>query len=294
MKKIIVSLLAATVLAGFSSCSDDDKTVPSVMIDQNTVTSVAKPGEVVFHWTRPTNPDYYYIKVKFYDPARGVIVKNASAYADSIAIDGLYAKYGKIDFQFSGVSRDGGETTPFTVSAQAGAVPATVKDAGLGEAIAMTGNGDVWTDSHEVSEGPLSNLFDGKTSTIFHMLWSSPSPFPHYLVLDLKKEVSGVMFHYICRNHNNKDNPKQITVFGSNGFNQSLDALGSATELTVLSDLPGTKGTSYESPHIVSVTPFRYLWLRIDSSTSGSDWVALSELSVTEVLTTISDPENEK
>lgn len=139
MKKIIVSLLAATVLAGFSSCSDDDKTVPSVMIDQNTVTSVAKPGEVVFHWTKPTNPDYYYIKVKFNDPARG----------------------------------------------------------------------------------------------------------------------------------------------------------GSATKLSVLSELPGTKGASYESPHMVSVTPFRYLWLRIDSSTSGSDWVALSELSVTEVLTTISDPENE-
>lgn len=293
MKKIIVSLLAATVLAGFSSCSDDDKTVPSVMIDQNTVTSVAKPGEIVFHWTKPTNPDYYYIKVKYNDPAKGVVVKNASSYADSLVIDGLYAKYGKIDFQFSGVSRDGGETTPFTVSAQAGAVPATVKDAGLGEAITLIGN-DLWTDDQESSEGPIKNLVDGNNNSYFHMSWSSPSPFPHYIVVDLKKEVSGVMFHYICRNHNNKDNPKQITVFGSNEFNQSLDALGSATELTVLSDLPGTKGASYESPHIVSVTPFRYLWLRIDSSTSGSDWVALSELSVTEVLTTISDPENEK
>ena len=67
----------------------------------------------------------------------------------------------------------------------------------------------------------------------------------------------------------------------------------SATQLTVLSGLPDSKAASYESPHIISATPFRYLWLRVDSSTSGSNWVALAELSVTEVLTVISDPEKE-
>ena len=126
------------------------------------------------------------------------------------------------------------------------------------------------------------------------MAWSAPSPFPHYIVVDLKKEVTGVTFTYICRNNNNHDNPKQITVFGSMAFDKSTNELSNAIQLTVLSNLSNAKAATVESPHIISATPFRYLWLRIDSSTSGSNWVALAELSVTEVKTIISDPENEK
>lgn len=293
MKKTIYSLLAVALLAGFSSCSSDDKTVPSSIIDQTTITSTARPGEVVFHWTKPSHPDYYYVKVKYNDPKKGEVVKNASSYADSIVIDGLYAKYGRLDYQFSFVSNDGGETAPFTVSTQAGAVLPTVKDAGLGDAITLTAD-DLWTDDQETSEGPIRNLVDGKNNSFFHMSWSSPSPFPHYIVVDLKKEVTGVMFSYVCRNNNNKDNPKQITVLGSSEFNKSTDALSKAFQLNVLTGLPGDKAASYDSPHIVSAEPFRYLWLRIDSSTSGSQWIALAELSVKEVKTTIYDPENEK
>ena len=292
MKKIIYSLLAASLLAGLTACSDDDKTVPGSIFDQSSVTSVAKPGEVVFHWTKPTDPDYYYVKVKYDDPQRGEVVKNASAYADSIVIDGLYAKYGALKYQFSFVSRDGGETAPFTVSAQAGAVAPTVKDAGLGDAITLTGD-DLWTDDQESSEGPIKNLVDGNTSTYFHMSWSDPSPFPHYIVVDLKKEVYGVTFSYICRNQANKDNPKQIAAFGSEEFGQSTSDLAKAFQLEVMSGLPSDQAASYESPHIISSKPFRYLWLRIDSSTSGSNWIALAELSVTEVKTSVYDPENE-
>jgi hypothetical protein len=290
-RNFIIGLVAASVIAGFTACSDD-ATVPSTMIDQSTVTSVSKPGEVVFHWTTPENPDYYYIKVKYNDPVKGEVVKTASAYADSIVIDGLYAKYGTLDYQFSAVSRDGGETSSFTVSAQAGPVAPSVVDNGTGEMIALTGD-DLWTDDQEASEGPIKDLVDGDNNTYFHMAWNNSTPFPHYIVVDLKKEVNGVTFSYVCRNNDNKDNPKQITVFGSTEFDQSTDALPSATQLTVLSGLPDSKAASYESPHIISATPFRYLWLRVDSSTSGSNWVALAELSVTEVLTVISDPEKE-
>ena len=292
MKKIIYSLLAVFLFAGLTACSNDDKTVPSSVFDQSSVTSVAKPGEVVFHWTKPTDPDYYYVKVKYDDPQKGVVVKNASAYADSIVIDGLYAKYGALNYQFSFVSHDGGETAPFTVSAQAGAVTPTVKDAGLGDAITLTGD-DLWTDNQENSEGPIKNLVDGNTSTYFHMSWSDPSPFPHYIVVDLKKEVYGVTFSYICRNQANKDNPKQITAFGSEEFSQSTSDLAKAFQLEVMSGLPSDQAASYESPHIINSKPFRYLWLRIDSSTSGSNWIALAELSVTEVKTSVYDPENE-
>lgn len=289
MKNIFKGFAVAALLVSFTACSDDS-TVPSQMIDASTVTTVSKPGEVVFHWAKVTDPDYYYIKVKYNDPAKGEVMKTASAYADSLVIDGLFAKYGKIDFHISGVSRDGGETTPFTVTAQAGAVPATVKD--MGTDFTLSGD-DLWTDDQEESEGPIKDLVDGNTSTYFHMKWNGPTPFPHYIVVDLKKEIKNVRFSYVCRNNANKDNPKQITVFGSTEFNKSVDDLSKATELTVLSGLPTTQAASYTSPDITSATAFRYLWLRIDASTSGSQWIALAELTVREVNTVVYDPENE-
>lgn len=290
MKKTLTNiLLAVAMVCGVASCSDDDVTVPKNNIDQTTVTYKTRPGEVIFHWTKPENPDYYYIKVQFNDPKKGTRIVNASAYADSLVIDGLYAKYGDLDYTFTAVSRDGGETSPFTVKAQAGAVLPSVSDTGLGDAFNLTVD-QLWTDDQETSEGPIKNLVDGNANTFFHMSWSNPSPFPHYIRVNLKKKVWGVQFGYVCRNNNNKDNPKQITVLASN-----TDNLADAWTLETLTGLPTDKAASYDSPHIVSQTgDFQYLWLRIDSSTSGSNWIALSILTVNEVNTKVVDPEHDE
>ena len=60
-------MLAAVALVGtMAACSDDDKTVPAVNIEEQTVTIDSnQPGKVVFHWTTPENADYYYIKVAY-------------------------------------------------------------------------------------------------------------------------------------------------------------------------------------------------------------------------------------
>ena len=289
MKKTLIKMLMAVALiGGMASCSDDDVTVPKNTIDQATITYNTRPGSVIFHWTKPENPDYYYIKVKFNDPKKGERIVNASAYADSLEIDGLYAKYGNLDYTFTAVSRDGGESAPFTVQAKAGAVLPSISDAGLGTAFDLTAE-QLWTDDQETSEGPIANLVDGNANTFFHMSWSNPSPFPHYIRVELKEQVWGVQFGYVCRNNNNKDNPKQITVLASN-----TEDLAEAWTISTLSDLPSDKAASYDSPHLISQTSdFRYLWLRIDSSTSGSNWVALSILTVNRVKTTVNDPENE-
>ena len=114
-------LMAVALVGTVASCSDDDNTTPRVNIEESTVTVDSKqPGKVVFHWTTPENADFYYIKVEYDDPVKGHRVLNASTYADSIMIDGLYAKYGELAYSFTAVSEDGGEKALFTKTAKAG------------------------------------------------------------------------------------------------------------------------------------------------------------------------------
>lgn len=296
IKHIIPIALVVFALTGvMSSCSDDNGPAPTA-IDGTSITSKSEPGKVILKWPQAADStSYYYVKVTYNVPGVGECMKTASVYSDSIVIDGLYQKYGNINFNITTVSKGGAESAPVTVSAQAGRVPASITDAGTGETFKLTGS-DLWTDSQESSEGPIADLVDGNTATYFHMSWSAPTPFPHYIVIDLKRDdVRGVTFTYTGRNNANGDNPGQITVFGSKEFNQSLNDLSKATQFAQLTGLPGTRAAVYTSPHLINKEDtFRYLWLRIDNATSGANWVALAELSVTEVLTKISDPEAEE
>lgn len=295
LKYIYAAGLAALTLITAASCTDDDKGPAPTAIASTSVTTKAIEGGVVLKWTVPTDANYYYVKVKYNVPGKGECTRLASVYSDSLLVDGLYEKYGKIDFTVSTVTKQGAESTPFIVSAQAGRVPASITDAGEGKKFTLTGD-DLWTDDQETSEGPIADLVDGDASTYFHMSWGNPTPFPHYIVVDLKRDdVRGITFSYICRNNANGDNPSQITVLGSKEFNKSTDDVSKATVISTLTGLPGTRAASYTSAHLIDKNgTFRYLWLRIDGATSGSDWIALAELTVTEVLTKVSDPESEQ
>lgn len=294
MKKTIIKMLMAVALVGtVASCSDDDKTTPRVNIDESTVTVDSKqPGKVVFHWTTPENADFYYIKVAYDDPVKGHRVLNASTYADSIMIDGLYAKYGDLTYTFTAVSRDGGEKALFTKTATAGYVPAVIKDFEVG-AIDLTA-AQLWTDDQESSEGPIANLVDGNNGTYFHMSWSAPSPWPHYIRVDLGKKVKGVSFWYKGRNNANNDNPKRMTIFASNNAGDTPTA-ANAWEIGKLGSdvLPSGTAPEFTSEGLFSEEEFQYLWLQINEAYSGSNWIALAELSVKEMTRSKYDPENE-
>lgn len=294
MKKTIIKVLMAVALVGtVASCSDDDKTTPRVNIDESTVTVDSKqPGKVVFHWTTPENADFYYIKVAYDDPVKGHRVLNASTYADSIMIDGLYAKYGDLTYTFTAVSRDGGEKALFTKTATAGKVPAVIKDFEVG-AIDLTA-AQLWTDDQESSEGPIANLVDGNNATYFHMSWSAPSAWPHYIRVDLGKKVKGVSFWYKGRNNNNNDNPKKMTILVSNNAGDT-PAAAQAWEVGKLGSdvLPSGKVAEFTSPGFFSDQEFQYLWLQIEDAYSGSKWIAMAELSIKEMTRSIYDPENE-
>ena len=62
--------------------------------------------------------------------------------------------------------------------------------------------------------------------------------------------------------------------------------------MATFASLPGDKKAVYESARTIkSDTPFRYVWFKIKSSTSNSNWVAMAEWQVFKVREKVFDPE---
>ena len=116
----------------------------------------------------------------------------------------------------------------------------------------------------------------------------------HYIRVDLGKKVKGVSFWYKGRDNGNNDNPKKMTILASNNVGDNPDAAG-AWEIGKLGSdvLPSGRAPEYTSPGLFSETEFQYLWLKIEEAYSGSNWIAMAELTVKEMTRSIYDPENE-
>ena len=112
-------------------------------------------------------------------------------------------------------------------------------------------------------------------------------------MVDLGEEnaLSTFLFSYVCRDNNNKDNPKEMDILGSNTFDGKNYDESQTTLLASLSNLPNTKAASYESDIIKAGASYRYLWFKVKSSTSGSNWIALAELGLSKVIVKTYDPE---
>ncbi len=289
--RYIGSTLAAVILMFCgTSCSEDEDGYP-IGIDYTTITTIPGPGQVTIKWTIPDEVDYYYVEVD-YDTPEGHYMKTASVYSDSLVADNLLARYGEIVFTVCTVKRDGSKSASYTVSATAEAAEATIEVTGYTQlSIAAA-----YTDAQESTEGPIENLIDGDTSNFFHMSWSSPTPFPHYIVLDLGKEVSNFRFNYVTRNNTNNDNPATMNVYGSNTFDEVYDPTGEgATLIDELDDsvLPSGAAVSYTSGNYILDESYRYLWFEVLSSWSGDNWIALAEMTIYELTVEIDDPEAE-
>ena len=278
-------LLAFTI----SACSEDS--TPPTSLDESTLTTESGPGSVTIHWDIPEAADYHYVRVNYSTPDDGACMKTASIYSDSVLIDNLLARYGTIDFAVCTVSRDGTEGNTYHISAQAEPAEKTIEIVGE-NAITLSADG-LYTDDQESSEGPIANLIDGDASTYFHMSWSAPTPFPHYIVVDAGKEISSFKFAYTTRNNSNNDNPKTMNVYGSQDFDGTFEPTGNGAKLIAeLDDSQLPSGvTSYTSDNYITEGSYHYIWFEVTSSYSGSNWIALAELSITELETEIYDPE---
>lgn len=127
------------------------------------------------------------------------------------------------------------------------------------------------------------------------MSWTAPKPFPHYIVFDLGAPHKALQFRYVCRNGGGCDNPKAIDVLVSDAFTESATTYANETgtrKLASFTNLPNTLHATYETNRTIkSETPFRYVWFKINGSTSNQQWVALAEWQVFKVREKVIDPE---
>lgn len=292
IKKAINAVLATVFVLSMSiACSEEQGYVP-VSLDSATLSYEAGPGTVTLFWNIPDDADYYYVRVNYTTP-EGDCMRSASIYADSLKVDNLLNAYGPITFTLTTVSKDGTEgDTSCTITAQADPVERT--EVLTTTALTLSSDG-LWTDAQEPSEGPIANLIDGDATTFFHMNWSSPVAFPHYIIVDLGKEVTNIMFSYTCRNNANCNNPKEMELYATTSFDgKTFDETSFDAELLgSLSDLPAGQAASYTSGQYEASTPFRYLWFKVLSEVNGNKYIALAELSVSEWSMEVEDPEQE-
>jgi hypothetical protein len=302
MKKILLYTMAGLLGTGaFMACSDEDKGFAPTPIDPTTFTAEARTGGVKLSWKTPEGANYKYVKVTYtlrdtvlheLPPEGKACMRMASVYSDTILIDDLYKRYGVIDFELRPMTAKGYEGESHIVKGQSNPVPPIVKVVGDPIKLALT-VGQLKADNPDSSEGSFANLIDGKTDTFWHMDWHSPTPFPHYIVVDLIDETKAAQFSYVCRNHSNKDNPKTINVYGSEAFDgTTFDPQHyNAEKLNTMNNLADGQAAKVDSPALVGTRTFRYLWLEVTASTTGNSYVALAELVVSRIKTATFNPE---
>lgn len=302
MKKNLLYLIIGIFgLSLFAACSESEEGYPApTPLVQESIKATPDNGKITLTWDIPTEANYYYIKVQYTLPESGKLcTRLASVHNDTIIIDNLLARFGNIEFTLQPFSKDGKGGEICKVTGKADNAPKTVVLNGQQEAIPLSLS-QLAVNSLQEGDGSLAELVDGNKTTYYHGNWSTPPPLPHYIVVDLKKEVYACSFFYATRNNSNKSNPKDMEIWGSNTFPGTMGGQSdtgfdtkeaNATLLATLSGLPDAQAAEYTSAPIKGTQSFRYVWFKVTAITNGKAFIALSELTVTNLKTSTYDPE---
>ncbi len=310
MKKLYIISLLACVL-GFYSCSDDEVSIPTPSGIAN-IEAVPGAGSVTFYWDLPADTNLMYVKISYVNPeTEEQVVKLVSRHSDSLVIDNLLKRYGTITYTLQTFNEKETPGDVYTIDAQAEAAEEIIVSTPVGEVDLTTDK--LFTNAQEYYEGSLANLFDKKVAddNYFHSsysgfcidkkgTWFHDLGEPHYLVIDLGKEVGGCKVSYATRRAG--DAPVNLEIYGSTSFDDSnwfgrddnninntdySPEAENAIKLETLNDMVSNAVSWYMLPNFISQKPFRYLWLKH----TGRKYFALSELQVTLLSVSIYDPE---
>lgn len=302
-KNLLYLIISLFALSGLTACSESggDDPIPTPLV-QETIKATPDNGKIILTWEVPADANYYYVKIQYTLPESGKLcTKLASVHNNTITIDNLLARFGNIEFTLQPFSKNGTGGEICKVTGKADKAPKTVVLNGKQEVVPLTVS-QLAVNSLQDGDGKLEYLVDGiKGGTnYYHGNWSNPPALPHYIVVDLKREVYACSFYYLTRDNANKSNPKDMEIWGSNTFSGTLGGQSDtgfdteeadATLLTTLSGLPDAQGAEYMSAPVVGTQPFRYVWFKITAITNGKAFIALSELTVTDLKTSTYDPE---
>lgn len=267
------------------SCEKDDKDyIYDVNIEN--LQAEAFPGAINLSWKVPEDSSFLYMKVSYYDyGTEEEKVKVCSEYTNSLYIDGLLNKYGKYKFSF----------TPYDIRNVPGKTFYLEKECekkapwyvAIGEELIPLSADQLSTAAQEVSEGPIENLVDDDPETFFQSMWTHPEWIPagpHYIIFDLRKEVSAFTFKYWNRLQKGGSLPKTVNLYGSNdGKKWDL--------IEVLTDLPSELGSVYTSGTYIPESPVSYIKYEVVATTGKSVFFSLAEVKFYEVIRELVDPE---
>lgn len=290
--KIFKYTLAALCAAALLSSCEKDKVTPVQPSAISNISTEPLPGAIKIQWTRNEPITFEYVKVTYFDLLeKKEMMRLASSYSDTILIPNTRAKYGDYTFTLQPFSSTDTPGATVQVIGRSGAAPTvtTIVDA---VRLSLQASG-LYTDAQEPTEGPIAGLIDGNNNTFFHSAWSvNYGPMPHYIVVDLGKEVSGFRFSYVTRNSAGAGNhPLLMNVYAGNAFDGSTYDVSGLYEVAQLSGLPNGATQTYNSADYILDGAYRYIWFQVRQTHGNTSFFALAELSITELILDIINPE---
>ncbi len=245
----------------------------------------ARPGSILLSWKMPNDSSVHYVEVSYYDHRlKKDIIKLSST--DSIEILNTRKKFGEYSFDLLPYSTNRLKGKNINIKSISDAAP-IVETILREEKLELTKE-QLSTNALRESDGP-EKLLDGDNSTFFHTQWQSPPPGPHYLEIDLKKDVQHFRFNYSPRTTHTETKPTDVDLFGSMDGNEWF----LIRNLTVEEDqLPTTKTDSFNSPTYSSDQVFRYFRFSVNKTNKEHVFWTMSEFEFFTIEKHIIDPED--
>lgn len=290
MNKLVTTIFLYGGLAALLSCSNDEARYPQPSDIEN-IQAIPAPGSIMLSWDVPDDGNLKYVEVTYkIAEINKTYRKQISKFANTLQIDNLLQRYGSIDFTLQTFNPENAGGKEYHVSAQAEKALPT-----FGEPQKLKLNAASTYTNAPFTTRPLSALIDGDLTTFFHSQWQIEVLLPHYIVIDLGEEVEAFSFKSTNTNRDADNSWKTVEIYGSDSYDpqvyfdgiklingNTIDLSEAGTTLiTTLTDLPGTKGTSYASPIISSEKSARWLWFKVTKTTDGvRPYFALAELEI--------------
>lgn len=283
MKKIYYLLFTA-FFSLLACTSEDSNLTPS---DISGLTAEPMEGAVLLKWETPADADFLYIRLQYTNTRTNEeFNKNISTYTNEVLVKDLLARDGEYTFRMTTVSAD--ETySPNSCETKCTCLPVLPKTTTVLNRISLAMDANkMRTNAQSPSEGPLSNLIDGKDDTHFHSDYSSGRPpAPHYVEFQLLFPLPSFVIKTITRKNNDGGSPEDFELMvSSDGTNWT----------TLQHEVNYPKGQPYTSPVLTADQPFSYIRYSVNKRTGGkADYFNLAELELHEAKITTYDPEHE-